>query len=498
MNMFTSRVPSMITDSLMAAKWRADTARQQEAADRFDIYSDDYEEIIREKIKELFCKKNYNRLYYHVNQSQNILKRVINEISTVYKVPAQRTLDVVSDRYDQILSEVGFDARMKKVNRLTNLENEMIIVVAIHDGRIALDLVSPANCVVIQNEDNPTKMDGFFYMRTLVNTTSSSLVEYPYWHINGDYMILDQNMRPKSIIYTPEDYPYRDKQGRFVLPAVPFHRQYPEDNFWDQDSGRDLYNAAVLMGVKISLFDYYFKTGTIKQIYLIGEGIDIPNEQVADPLTMLVARSSAQGNASIGVLDMQLNLDQLVKALVFQLNGTINNYGISADMWSLSISEMSGRALKIRNRALLESRQEQEETYRTGEAELFDVIRIVNNIHAGYMGWKKIPEEAQFAVDFGEIDFPEDPVYEIDLEAKRLKSGLISLGQFYMKFNPDIQDEKAAEKAILDNLNKLKITREENPTLDEALNFILKGTEKGQAGQGASTENQGEVDRGEA
>lgn len=495
MSIFASRVPSMVTDSLLMAKWRADAVRQQEAANRFDIYSDDYEEIIREKIKELFCKKNYSRLFYHVNQSQNLLKRVINEISTVYKVPAQRTLDVVSDRYDQILSEVGFDARMKKVNRLTNLENEMIVVVAIRDGRMTLDIISPANCVVIQNEDNPTKMDGFFYMRTLVNTTGSSLIEYPYWDIAGNYMILDQNMRPKSIIYTPEDYPYRDEQGFFVLPAVAFHRQHPEDNFWDQDSGRDLYNAAVLMGVKMSLFDYYFKTGTIKQIYVVGENVEVANEQVADPLTLFMARSSAQGNANVGVLDMQLNLDQLVKALVFQLNGTINNYGISADMWSLSISEMSGRALKIRNRALLESRQEQEETYRTGEGELFSVMRIVNNVHAGYMGWKKIPEEAQFAVDFGEIDFPEDPVYEIDLEAKRLKSGLISLGQFYMKFNPDIQDEAEAEKAILDNLNKLAAIREENPTLDEALNFIMKGTEKGQAG---AQENQAGQGGGEA
>jgi hypothetical protein len=472
----------MVTNSLLKAKWAADAARQEEAGNRFDIYSDDYEEIIREKIKELFCKKNYSRLFYHVNQSQNILKRVINEISTVYKVPSQRTLDKPSDRYDQIQGEVGLDSRMKKVNRLVNLENEMIVVVAIRDGRMMLDVVSPANCVVIQNEDNPTKMDGFFYMQTLVNTPGSSLVQYPYWDVDGNYQILDKDLRPKEIIYTPADYPYRDKAGRFVIPAVPFHRQHPEDNFWDQDSGRDLYNAAVLMGVKMSLFDYYFKTGTIKQIYAIGEGIDIPNEQVADPLTMLVARSSAQGNASIGVLDMQLNLDQLIKSLTFQLNSVINNYGISADMWSLSISEMSGRALKIRNRALLESRQEQQETYRTGEAELFDVMRIVNNVHASFMGWQKIPEEATFAVDFGEIDFPEDPNYEIDLEAKRLKSGLISLGQFYMKFNPDIQDEKAAEKAILDNLNKLKVTREENPTLDEALNFIMKGAEKGQPG----------------
>jgi hypothetical protein len=475
MTLFNSRAASMVVGSALMAKWNADQERQAESQNRFDIYSDDYEEIIRAKVKELFCKKNYNRLYYHVNQSQNILKRVINEISTVYKVPAQRTLNKASDRYDQLQAEVGLDARLKKVNRLTNLLNEMIVVVAIRDEKMVLDIVSPAYCTVIQNEDDPTKMDGFMYMRTLVNTPTEFVVEYPYWDNDGHYQILDQDLRVKEELYTPTDYPYKDKQGRFVIPAVPFHRQHPEDCFWDQDSGRDLYNAALMMGVKMTLFDYYYKTGTIKQLYAIGEGIDIPNEQVADPLTMIVARSSAQGNAQIGVLDMQLNLDQLIASLTYQLNSVINNYGISADMWSMSISEMSGRALKIRNRALLESRQEQQETYREGETELFDTMRIVNNAHAGYFGWQKIPEDATFAVDFGEIDFPEDPNYEIDLEAKRLKSGLISLGQFYMKFNPDIEDEKAAEAAILDNLNKLKATRDANPTLDEALNYIMQG-----------------------
>jgi hypothetical protein len=481
--LFNSRVSSVITDSVMMAKWRADIERQEEAGHRYDIYSDDYEAIIEETLAKLFCKKNYSRLLHHVNGSQNLLKRVINEISAVYKVPAQRTLDIESPRYEQIKGEINFDSRLKRVNRLTNLLNEMLVIVAIRDGRIVFDVVSPANCMVIQSEDNPTKMNGFCYMRTLVNTPDSVLVEYPYWDIAGNYMILDENMRPKAQIYTPEDYPYRDAKGNFILPAVPFHRQTPEDSFWDQHSGRDLYNAAVMMGVKMTLFDYYYKTGTIKQIYAIGEGIDIPNEQVADPLTMLVARSSAQGNAQIGVLDMQLNLDQLAKSLAYQLNSVINNYGISADMWTLSISEMSGRALKIRNRALLEARQEQEETYRAGEAELFEVIRIVNNVHASFMGWKQIPENAQFAVDFGEIDFPEDPVYEMDLEIRRLKAGIISAGQFYMKFNPNIQNETEAEKLWLDNVNKLKATRESNPTFDEVLNSIMSGAKSQDKGQ---------------
>ena len=54
-----------------------------------------------------------------------------------------------------------------------------------------------------------------------------------------------------------------------------------------------------------------------------------------------------------------------------------------------------------------------------------------------------------------------------------LKSGLLSPGQFYMKYNPDITDEGEAEKALFKNLKKLREATGSYPELDEALNTIL-------------------------
>lgn len=492
--MFKSIVPQTIINSVLAAKWRAEKDRQEEADNRLSIYSDDYEEIIRDTLKTLFCKENYDNLYYHVNQSQNIFKRVVNQISMIYKADAQRTLDVQSDRYETIKDETDIDTRMRKVNRLTNAMNDIIVMVAARDGRICYDLITPNVCTVIQNPDNPSKMDALFYLLTSVNTPTSADLRYAYWDVNGNHAILDGYFRTIREIYTPDGsgaslpYPYRDKSGAFIIPAVVSHRQHPEDSFWDQDSGRDLYNAAVGLGWKLTLKDYYFKTASFKQIYVIADDLNVPNKQRLDVLTMLHLRGD---NSEIGTLDLQIAIDKLVESITADVNMIINNYGISADMWTLSVSEMSGRALKIRNMALLEQRQEQTPTYRRLETELFEKTRIVNNAHAGFFGWQQIPESAIFTVDFGEIEFPEDPVYEIDLEAKRLKSGIIGLGQFYQRFNPDITDVDEAEKAILGNLNKLQATREANPSLDEALDFIMKAGQKkpGEVGQGANGGN---------
>lgn len=471
--LFKSAVPQAVERSLIAAKWHADRERQEEAADKLDLYSDDYEEIIRDTMSRLFHKANYDRLYYHVNQSQNILKRVVNQISMVYKAAAQRSLDAESDRYEEIKAEIDMDTRMRRVNRLTNLLNDLIVRIGVRDGRIAYDLITPNIASVIQDEADPTKIRALCWLQTSVNTPSSSTVEYGYLDDVGYYGVLDSSFRPRLWYFTPETYPYRDDGGAPIMPIVCVHRQQPESAFWDQDSGRDLYNAAVMLGVKMTLFDYYFKVGSFKQPYIIGENVNVPDKQVLDPLTVFRVNAGPEGNAQVGLLDMQVNFEAFVAALVFQINSVINNYGISADMWTLSVAEMSGRALKIKNSALLEQREEQLSTYRQTERELFERTRTVNNAHASFFGWDEIPKDTEFGVDFGEIEFPEDPNDEIALETRRLKAGLISLGQFYQRFNPDAKDQAEAEKAILENLEKLRQTRERYPSLDEMLNYIL-------------------------
>lgn len=492
--MFQSQAAKAVEDSIIRARWLAEEARLDEAADRLALYQDDYESIIRATMSKLFCKENYDRLFFHVNGSQNILKRVVNEISMVYKTDAKRTLDVDSDRYETIKSEIEIDGRMRRVNRLTNLLNDTIIKIAVRDGAIAYDILTPDICTVIQNQDDPTKISAVSWMRSWLDTVSNRLIyEYEYIDDLGWWAVLDSNFRAKQIIYDPDTYPYRDATGRPVMPLVCVHRQQPETRFWDPDSGRDLYNAAVMLGVKMTMFDYLFKATSFKQIYIVGG--HVPDKQVMDAVTVLHAQGDPNTTVDIGTLDLQTNVANIVQALTFQLNSVINNYGISADMWTLSISEMSGRALKIKNRALLEQRAEQVPTYRKAEQELFEKTRLINNTHAGFFGWEKIPENAKLKVDFAEVEFPEDPNYEIALEATRLNSGLVSLGRFYQEFNPDITDEAEAEKVILGNLNKLKDLKAENPSLDSMLNQILKTSASSSTGASAGA---GESEGGQA
>ena len=195
----------------------------------------------------------------------------------------------------------------------------------------------------------------------------------------------------------------------------------PDTDFWDETSGQDLYNSTVLTGVKLTQMDYHFKFAAFKQMYGVGDELNIPHNQRMDPSTMLWVKGEG---ASVGVLDTVAKLKDMQEALIFQINTIINNYGISADAWTLSSAEMSGRALKIRNQALLEQREEQLPLYQAKEDELFEMIKVVNNAHAGAMKWKTIGKDAKVESDFAELDFPEEPDVELKLDVKRLRPGL--------------------------------------------------------------------------
>jgi hypothetical protein len=362
--------------------------------------------------------------------------------------------------------------------------NETLVKIGVRDGKIVYDILTPNICGVVQNEDDPTQADAIWYQIQLTNTQGlfAAESEYYVYEKDGDAYVLDTQMQLKRTIYTPEDTPARyeagPNKGKTFIPIVTFHRQEPDFTFWDQDSGRDLYNAAIGVGCKMTLMDYYFKNASHKQVYMIGSNVNVPANQVIDPMTVLTAMHGPDGSASIGVLDVQNRMTELIEGVKYHVNTIITTYGISPDSWNMSGSEVSGRALKIRSRALLEAREDQLPIYRQGETELFEKTRAINNNLAGRVpeGWSEKIPDGDFAVDFGEIEFPDDPQVEFDMARQKLQAGLISIGKFYQIYNEDITDEVAAEKMIVDNLSKMADLRKANPSLDEALNAILGGT----------------------
>ena len=135
--------------------------------------------------------------------------------------------------------------------------------------------------------------------------------------------------------------------------------------------------------------------------------------------------------------------------------------------------------MRIRNRALLELREEQLPVYRDFETELFEMTRIVNNANFS----SKIPENVEFSIDFDEITFPEDPIEKLKYQRNLLRAGLISQGEYYQTFNPDVEVE-GGKKRLVQNFREFDKTRRTNPSIDDMLNKIM-GLEEEEEGEPA-------------
>jgi hypothetical protein len=126
--------------------------------------------------------------------------------------------------------------------------------------------------------------------------------------------------------------------------------------------------------------------------------------------------------------------------------------GLPAEAVSTETKAQSGSAKAIDNWELLELRKDDIEWLRRFEKSLFDVTRIVWNLHNP---GKKISDAAQFGIDF---ELPEAPVAEADDIAVKKEKMALGLWTPVMDMIDEAEgiDEETAKGLIAKNMELLK------------------------------------------
>lgn len=444
----------LIQESIERAKIENESARKKDVSKRVSFYRDDFKTIITDEVNRQFHKDIAPLLIQLVDDSVNIVKRIVNEISIVYKVAARRDAVLsegvvareerkVDARYAELQSRFDFDIFMDQVNKYTNLCNEAVVRVSpdFEKKCVQLDLLTPDIVSVSQSRSNPSRYDRLTYSVTFVDTPANKEIQYIYWDKFGKHLVVDQDFKDITKNVNPENKepgvnPYKDK-----LPFYITHRQIPMGSIWDSTSGNDLLSAAIQAGVNLTALNYLFKRNSYKQLKIKGiEKKDLPLEIITDPAYPLVLNGV---DVDADVLDFQIDIAKLMGFVKDKILLVCNNYGISAEMLQSSISSSSGYALRIKKEALLEKRQEQIKYYRSYEAEIFEIVRMVNNT---YFPNDKISDTAVFNVDFGEISIPDDPATEREKWKFDFQTGAADIVDYVMSRNPDLTRDEAVKK----------------------------------------------------
>ena len=155
--LFKSKVPDVMLQTEIENRKAIEDDRKEKNNIKLSIYYDDWEPVLYDLMQAQFTQKNFSKMKFSFNTSQNMLKKVVNDISTVYKDNPQRKTDdeKTSELYNQILKNAKINTVMKEVNSLFNLLNDIAIQPQWDPERqtIKLNIITPAKMSVIQDPD---------------------------------------------------------------------------------------------------------------------------------------------------------------------------------------------------------------------------------------------------------------------------------------------------------------------------------------------------------
>lgn len=456
-NLFQSRAAEVVLKSYLKAKQSEEEERKRKANERLAIYHDDWEDILESTLSSQFHKDNYAKIKLLKNTTQNILRKVVDDVSVVYKIAPVREYGE-NEKIGEIYQYLEIDEFMKRVNQYGFLLNDVLIRVGWdqENQKVTLDLHTPANTSIIQRDNYPEQAAAVYYEVEYIDTEFNPTKFNVFWS-DFEHFLFDE----KGIIYSPTEDNQEKINPYGQLPFVIVHMKPFPGMFWNTSLKNDIVSGTVITGFKRTLKDYLFKHSSFKQPVINADNIDkIPNELLHD----VASAWKIQGqNANVSLLDFTANFSELSKTIQEDINAFLSTYGLSVDMFAVSPSEASGRALQIKNRGLQEIREAQIPIFRRVEKQLFDMIRIVYNWHSSS---SQIPE-LDFSIDFAELETYTDPMEERKQFEWDLKRGVISPGQFYMAFNPDVTDAETAEKIMAENLKKYKDMKNQGFSFDD-------------------------------
>ena len=462
-----------------------------------DVYYDNWEGIILDELALQFKKSNKDKLRPLITKELNLIKKVTNSLALVYKNAAARVAVIgeaikaedikVDEAYEEIIKDTDIDMTMKAVNKMVELTNQCLLKVNWRNERIEFDILTFDNAEIATDPEDWKKIVCIKYYVDLVlpedqsrsygesiykanptyaadGTTSfgvpiddAAKTQYStmfLWTLedrdeNGNYeearlrKYYYQNTDP----YFDEEVTFKDKNGFAVLPFVFFPKTTPIRSLVDYTTGNDLWDGNLNTAINMIHLNQLIKYQSYKLIAITTSSpTAFQGDLSLDPQTILKLYDP-DGNTDVEVLDTQtsiLDIWQVIRERIITIFASSN---IPPNAMRLSGSPESGYKVHLDKQGLIEMREDDIQIYRTKEKELFNIIRIVNNVHNKL----KINEEAVFKIDFAEITPPESPEDKAKADTVQIMNNTKTPIDFIMRDNPDLTRDEAT---IVFNNNK--------------------------------------------
>ena len=416
-------VEDIISESVKDTKLNIQKARRDWVRRMLDYYGGNY---TNQYIEQYFDSEAFREIPCY---NANFTRRVINKMSRIYTVGANRN---VNKEYD--LLTIKKDARMKHVERMTRLMGTVAtqVIYKEYNGMPYFDY-RPIYYFDVHLSD-PFTPSAIMYPLLMQpeDISYNKNIEWAYWD-ESIYAHYDSN---GSII---EEY----EHGYGVLPFIFTHREEQVDEFF-VDGANDIVDCNEQVNIAMTEMQLGLRFQMFGQPYMTGVDTDKRIERAGSDQILDLPEGATYNIASPAG-----DLNAVIENIKFQLDLVAQNNHLYVQFAQDGGETPSGIALKIKDLERFEDYQDDIELWRMYEHELYHVEREIaayNNIN--------LPDKLK--LDFNEPEYPKTVQDQVLLDEHRLKHHMVDESDLLMEYNKDLS-RKEAEKIV----EKNKETRKE-------------------------------------
>lgn len=392
--------------------WESDRNRRERVQQLLDIYDHKWTDLLVQKIEQNFAKQNQARMLSKIDTSLNMLRWSADTLAPVYAEGCQRFIEGIPDADISAYTNDGIlDLTLDRASRLLFAVRELLLrPIVDSEGKVVVDIITPAQCSVIRNPDNPLQLDGLVYKTGQGEYVVWEAVEGPEGHA-----VYDKGWQEQV---KPDGQPYSNDYG--IIPFVFAHALFPERGTWHDHDANGLKTATLNLG--LAKTDYNHKRHLQSHKQMVFSGVSergIGGKAASDPSYAIVLKDPS---ASASVLDLHGDLQAHLNSIIQDAAQTLSLYGINPGAVKGSLDASSGYALSIKMTDTERVWKQQRTLWQAWEQQLYDVTRRVLEED----GNTQLPE-GKLVFVWPDIGPETDKASEADFWLKLLQAGVVSV-----------------------------------------------------------------------
>ena len=443
----------IIQGTKIIAKWNDDIKRREKSAKYLDYYNNICKSWFDKKVNCAIDSETERAETKKYFRNMPLTNEIIDKISLVFNSGLSVELITDSDEqkeeFNNFMKNINLQANMIEVDRMCNLLKDVLVVPAIVDKQVKLNIITPNLYFVIQDEDDPTVAKAVVYQVGIVENTAVA-------EVTTKHIMIDKNgFWDVEISYTGEvlSKNYIENQLDYnTAPFVIFRNYVPTTTFFSEENSSIVETHESINWETSNLMYSLDRDYPMMIAKNVPAGVNIPIGRSA--LQVFNDDPSGQGTVStLEFLSADYNIQKAWDSIKEGKNQEYNKNNLS--YLANNTTFTSGFQMMMAKSELYEANNINAIYYKNSLRKLIDLL-IQSANQLGY----KVPSDVKYSLNIKTPQIILSPLEKEQVRASEIMNGSKNVIDHMLEDDADLTREEA-----------IKIYKQKQTEIESELRF---------------------------